>query len=218
MIDLNQIQILRNNCVYRVGDVVCRGGIRWKEDRRTILTDPKYKHTILYDYLKHKTKENDIKILKSVVWKHIATKNYPKAEPGELVIHIRLGDFMSTAHPREQKRRKRAQKMYNSFLYKLPDSFKLATIVTAMHFGANEKNKLYFYDDVAKDRSFGLFRHIEKQLRQRMEVKLKSSANVDEDFAYMVSSRHFVKGQTRFSELIAKCLKAPSKTYDLEVV
>ena len=46
--------------VYRVNELVFYRGIRWQQDRETILAAPKYRETILYCYLNQKRYERNL--------------------------------------------------------------------------------------------------------------------------------------------------------------
>ncbi|MCW5213712.1 hypothetical protein VU04_12525, partial [Desulfobulbus sp. TB] len=125
---MDNIKILKTNQVYRVSDLVFCRGIRWKQDRETILSDPQYRETILHDYLTQKRYERDLEIFKRVVREHQA--KYEKPFTDCLVIHLRLGDVMDDTNGRPLY--EKSQKIYSKLhLTGLPD-LKRATIVTAL--------------------------------------------------------------------------------------
>ena len=89
---MKDIKILRTNSIYRVTDIIFRKGIRWEQDRKSILTEPLYKNTILYDYLSQMNHEEDLETFKRVVIHH--QQKYELPSPNTLVVHLRLGDIM----------------------------------------------------------------------------------------------------------------------------
>ncbi|MDJ0580604.1 hypothetical protein [Crocosphaera sp.] len=200
---IDSIKILRMNQVYRVTDLVFCRGIRWQEDRETILCDPRYRETILYSYLTQKRYEKDLETFERVVRDH--RLKYEKPSPDSLVIHLRLGDVMDDINGRPLYGKSR--KIYHDLdLIGLP-SLKHTTIVTALHFGANPMNNKYFYSDIAKERSFEIFQLLSDTLKvQGLEVACKSTENIDEDLCFMSGSKYFVKGLSRFSDLVATCM------------
>lgn len=191
-------------------------GGRWEEDRQVILTKPEYQGTILYDYLLNHKKEPDFDALKAAI-KHYVHRN-PHEEPthDELVVHLRLGDIMDI-----DRRRRRAIKSYVNQniadrINPKGQGITKVTIVTALHYGSNEKDGKNFYSEKSRDDSLNLIRHVENQFREKgLPVKLKSSDNFDEDLAYMAASNHFVRSRTQLMEIIVPLLKDGARVYDI---
>jgi hypothetical protein len=200
---MDAIKILKTNQVYRVSDLVLCRGIRWKQDRETILSDPQYIETILYDYLTQKRYERDLEVFKRVVRDHQA--KYEKPSINSLVIHLRLGDVMDDINGRPLYEKSR--EIYKDLqLIGLP-KLKCVTIVTALHFGANPLNNKYFYSDIAKERSFEILQLLSENLKIKgWNVSYKSTENVDEDLCFMSGSNYFWKGLSSLSDLIANCM------------
>lgn len=213
---MDNIKILKNNTVYRVTDIVFRKGIRWQQDRERILTDKKYRNTILYDYLTKKKCENDLKTFKNVVKKH--QKRYEVPEYTSLVIHLRLGDVMDESVNRDWRNYEKYKRVYgNLLLHPLLQSLSKAVIVTSLHFGANSINNKFFYSLQAKERSFEVLELLSSSLNgQGLKVSYKSSVNVDEDLCFMAGSRYFVKSFSGISELIVNCLSYGSYIWSLD--
>jgi hypothetical protein len=200
---IDNIKILKTNQVYRVTDLVFQKGIRWQQDRETILSDRKYSETILYYYLTQKRYERDLETFKRVVRDH--QSKYEKPSPDSLVIHLRLGDVMDdiNGRPLYEKSRQICKDLHFIDLPRL----KHATIVTALHFGANTLNNKYFYSDVAKERSFEILQLFSDKLKIKgLNVSYKSTENIDEDLCFMSGSKYFVRGLSGFSDLIANCM------------
>ncbi|NEQ49253.1 MAG: hypothetical protein F6K11_03845 [Leptolyngbya sp. SIO3F4] len=200
---MENIKILKANQVYRVSDLVFCKGIRWQQDRKTILSDPQYRETILYSYLTQKRYEKDFKIFKRVVRAH-QTK-YAKPSSNSLVIHLRLGDVMDDMNGKSLYEKSR--EIYkNLHLIGLP-KVKHATIVTALHFGANSLNGKYFYSDIAKEKSFEILQLLSDKLKiDGLDISYKSTENIDEDLCFMSGSTYFLKGLSGFSDLVSSCM------------
>jgi hypothetical protein len=209
-----QVKTLKENRVYRVSDLFFREGMRWQRDRETILTNPEYRNTILYDYLRTKEGEEDFHALRRVVREHTSRKQYKIPDEDDLVVHMRLGDVMKVPQ-RFNKAIARYSKLYNKTDLE-PHSFSKTVVVTALHFGANELNGKYFYSDLAKEKSFEVLRAFERRTNEfGLTLSVVSNENVDSDICFMASSRFFVKGLSGFSEIVARCLPAEARIFEL---
>jgi len=201
---IKQVKILRNNSVYRISDLVFRRGVRWERDRETILTQDKYRNSILYNYLCNMRTENDFRALKQSADKFV--ENSRVTVPGErdLVVHMRLGDIADIAH-RYQKARKVYRDLYGKVRINL-DDFDRVIVVTALHFGANNLVNKFHYSEKAENKSLNMLRtFLLYNISIGKEVSVLSNENPDLDFAFMVQSKLFVKGQTGMSDLVAQC-------------
>ena len=215
-LDLNKVKILKHNSVYRVSDLVNRTGPRWPGDRKTILNDPLYKNTILYDYLSQTLhlprRGRDLGLFKKILLDHTEKHQYTTADPNNLIVHMRLGDVMTMGYI---NRRNACRGAYRNFYnrFKLDKySFSKITVVTALHFGASKLHNRYFYSDEARDISFKVLKDFEKQSNDvGLEVDIFSSENVDADLAYMASSKFFICGSSKLSAIIQNCLSKDSK-------
>jgi hypothetical protein len=236
------IVILKSNPVYRLSDVFFRKGIRWEQDRNTILTDDKYKDSILRDYLLHKKSENDFVSLRRIIQEHTQKYNYAIPGAHDLVVHIRTGDVFGTFNSAVKKKwsysnikgvlarrilgpNKKPQgrvygtDAYDDFFEKVDvDSLDVSKIiiVSAMHFGANDITGQFFYEKKAVDRSLELLNNFKKKCDERsIEVALYSSEDTDKDLAFMCHSRHFVKGHSNMGDIIEKCLVHDANVFEV---
>ena len=201
-----ELAILKENKVYRVADLFFGRGNRWRRDRQTLKADPQYRDTILYDYLTSKTKERDYDCFKSVVDNHIKIKKYEIPQKDELVIHIRLGDVTVLRRPQWQSPLRRYSNIYQRINVDFKKISKI-TVVTALHFGANEKGNQYFYSQEAKEKSIGILKHIESHTNDLgYSLNLFSNENIDTDICYTSKASWFVRGAGGFSQLMASCL------------
>jgi hypothetical protein len=212
------VKELTHNTTYRISDLVYRLGVRWEQDRQTILSDQRFRGTILHRYLTEMKHEEDFTTLRIATQRRSAALSIDQARDDELVVHLRLGDVMETAkHLRTPRLRKMAI-IYDEFAGRLNldmTSIRRATIVTALHFGANDQRGRFFASDTARRNSLSFLNHVAGQfIDQGLAVRLRSSDNIDADFCFMASSRHFLLGQSGMSDLIAHCLDPGARTYD----
>lgn len=215
-VDLQNISILKENKVYRIGDVFTGAGIRFERDRKSILTNPQYNNTILFNYLQNKQKYRDILTMRKIIDRHIDLYNYPTPEENELVIHLRLGDILQ-----HKKNINYSHETYDRLNKKINfKDFSKISIVTALHFGGfddHPKGPKYMFSEKAKENSFTFFRYVESQINESgHSVKLISSDNIDQDFCYMAKSQWFVKSKRGFSNLISKLLPDSAKFFCLK--
>ena len=207
----DDVALLKKNSVYRVADVVYRRGKRWREDTKTIIKNPAFKNTILFDYLTEKRHERDFKTFGKIVHRHSEKNQYRLADPTHLVVHMRLGDVMTMYRQRD------CRTIYSNF-YKRVNITDLpisnVTLVTAFHFGHNDIHKKYFYNTTAIKKSWNIVKDFERQTHDAgLKLELFSNENVDEDICFMASSRFFVKGSTALSTIIASCLGKDSQVW-----
>jgi len=211
--NFDSIKILKNNSVYRFSDLFYKKGIRWKEDRNIILSDNQYDNSILKIYLQTYKEENDIQLLNEIVRKKSADDKLKTPQKDELVIHLRLGDVMDNYSNDSGFRHFNNNIAHYYNIYKLlkpsspEQSIKKITVVTAMHFGANDKNGLYFFSENARLKSIEIADMVTKLLKQcyNVEPTILSNEDFDLDFNYMVHANRFIKGLSQVSDLIQKC-------------
>ena len=93
-----KIKILKENKVYRFTDIILQRGIRWKEDRATILNDRKYSKTILYRYLSNlerplEVEQPDMRYLHECIIDYSLRNKLKRPKKGFLTLPLRLGDI-----------------------------------------------------------------------------------------------------------------------------
>jgi len=214
-----QLKVLKENKHYRFSDLFHRWGVRWNFDRNYILRKDEYKNSILRKYLEQKTKEIDYKTLNKIVKEYSCKKNLKLPKASELVIHLRCGDYF------DKKEGNCWQKALNqeNVLYKLLDQnfpqfqnngIEKITIVTALHFGANELNNRYFYSDEIYNENLKFLKNVESKINSLgYELNLVSNNDFDLDFCYMANSNYFIKSTSNVSDIIEKCLRENTIVY-----
>ena len=84
--------------------------------------------------------------------------------------------------------------------------------MTALHFGANEVNNLFFYNKRDHDRSLDLLESIKNQIEKLgLGLNIYSNEDIDADLSYMCHSKMFVPSLATMMKIInpvrAKILK-----------
>ena len=195
-----EVALLRENKIYRFADVFLGIGSRWEMDRESILSDERFRNTILYDYLMHKTQEKDFETLKEIINTHAASKKYTTPDPDELVIHLRLGDCVAAPiykggvqHQPGGGSIDHDGNAYKQLYETLPldaADFSKITFVTALHFGENNIN------DFSGERKAWLMERGDKKgelfvQSQFTEGKRKKSYEILEDLERQTNSIGF---------------------------
>lgn len=212
----SQVKVLKENKFYRFGDLIYRdGGGRWESDREVVKNNEEFKDTILCEYLTqvNNDSEPDFELLKKIVQEHTLKNKYEIPVDNELVIHLRLGDIFQKSKY-EKLRVKRLKKSVDRLFEKdnvlnsNPDTLNKITIVTALHYGANEANGKHFFNKLSYNQNLSFLKNFEERINKRgFELNLVSNESTDLDLCYMANSKYFVKGCSNFSHIIEKCMK-----------
>lgn len=218
-IDFNrQLVVLKSNRVYRVGDLFLRAGERWRQDRDTILTDSKYKDTILYHYLTHKNKERDYAAFREAVIYHGTKKEFQSPIANELVIHLRTGDSMDLTLPYNISNRipdlERKINKIKHITNIVKDITKIS-IVTALHFGDDDIHDSNHYNENIHNSNIKYLQGLERDVNNLgYELNLVSNSDIDQDIFYMMKSKHFLKSISNLSDIIARCTSQDTNVYE----
>lgn len=243
----NQVCLLDNNIHYRISDVFYMKGTLSKENNikdsiTHILSNPEeYSDTIIYQYLKLKTKDSDLKAFAFVVQNVLKSKSVSAPQANELSIHMRLGDIMAShdkvdidssksIEPQisrwvgyNTRRKNRNFRYYNKFYerYNIPEHIDTINVITALSFSGHEKSGLCKYDEEAKSNSFKILESFENQTSQAgYKFKITSHNDPDLDFCLMCLSENFVLSPSGFSELadlVRKSLFAEDKLFTIGI-
>jgi hypothetical protein len=214
----SELKVLKENQFYRFSDLFFKTGIRWKSDRDVILEKDEYKHTILRKYLEQKNSCQDFITLKKITREYSQAHNPKLPVSSELVIHLRCGDIFDDTTP-DFKRVSSQNTLIDNMLNRdrnhiFNNEINKVSIVTALHFGANELNKKYFYSDKIYNENIIFLKGFENKINDLgYELNLVSNNDFDLDFCYMVNSKHFVKSISRNSNIVKRCSDKKSKIY-----
>ena len=212
----SQLKVLKENKFYRFSDLFSRKGMRWESDRKTILQNVEFEDTILRKYLEQKKHEEDYVTLKKIVADHTKLNNYKIPTEKELVIHLRLGDTFTKEFFEFWKENiiKKSNSIFKKDSIIYSDQIDKVTIVTALHFGANELIQSFFYTDESYAKNIDFLKSFEQKVNDcGFELNLISNENVDVDLGYMAKSNHFVKSVGGFANLVEVCLDEGACVY-----
>ena len=218
------VKVLKCNKHYRFSNLFFRYGIRWEHDRDVILNDVKFENSILRKYLEQKTKEEDYSTLKNIINNFISKNNIKLPKPSELVIHLRCGDiFDPILRLQEDPEYVRAILQVNLIenLFKnkneiFTNEIDSVTMVTALHFGANELNGKYFYSEAAYGNSMKVLEYFQEKINQiGYKLNIISNENFDLDLCYMSRSNYFYKGASMICHIVENCLSDSAKIYTI---
>ena len=222
---IKKVKVLKSNPNYRIGDVILRQGYRWIDDSESILINPKFKGSILYEYLNSLDDPffdpyydasctiprgiSNIDRLKSIcLKKNIETNN------DYLYIHIRCGDIVQL-----ETHIKKDFFLYNIDLLedkinKILDSkyIKKVFFVTAMHFGDFKEKNLWRYSEQSVNENISLlnilFGRISKIIESDVLLKKSDSLqNIDHHFCSLVSAENVILDKGGFSEVVSMLRK-----------
>lgn len=185
------IKILKSNPDYRLGDILLKRGYKWQDSMEKVLSNEKYRNTILYKHLKGE----DLKDL-------ISKSNYPKPEPDELVIHVRAGDVV--VHDWFLK------KDYKSIISK----FDKVTFVICYQYGDYVERGLWLYTDDKQQKNEEMFYEMLRDVVGTFpykKFKIVSNEDADKDLVYMASSLNFIKDEGGFSDIIHYIVQTTKK-------
>lgn len=214
----NDVRVLKENKHYRFSDLFFKKGIRWENDRNTILNDIKFKDSILRQYLEQKTKEQDYETLKEIIKDYISKNNLKCPSESELVIHLRCGDIFEKIDKADARRVKKQYILIDNLFKKQKKIFtnkiNKVSVVTAMHFGANELNQKYFYSKEVYNENIKFLEFFEGVINNiGYELNIISNNDFDQDLCYMAGSNFFLKGISNVTDIVERCLVKNAKVY-----
>ena len=211
---LDKILIIQQDN-YSVCDIVFKKAKRWEYNGNKILTEEKYNGSILKSYLEINGlySEVNLKKLLDITQEYNKNNNFPIPSDNELVLHLRLGDFVEYTGILTKPYIKLIRQYINN------KNINKITIVTAFSYGTWTKETLHL-----KPNDISLFkctqetqkiniRKMKKLIKRiknnfsNIEVDIMSNLDIDKDFCYCVNSKHFIKDVGGFSDLMMKLNK-----------
>lgn len=204
------LSILKDNKVYRVGDLFNETGIRFEKDMQTILSEPEYQNTILYRYLTCKKNVRDFASMKQAIVEFALQNSTKTPGENELVIHMRTGDIFEKIDAFDTNKVDVTLDFYNDFFSKYQFDLEMIdkiTVVTALHFGSNELNGKYYYKEETVMKNIEFLKTFEQQVNdQGYDLNIVSNTSTDNDMCYMCNSKHYVPSLSPFSLLMSECM------------
>ena len=210
---ISQVQILKENSDYRCADIVYHKGYWWKHSKNKILNDAKYKNTIFRNFLSNNNgKDSNLKFLLNCITKYCFDNNLPIPHDDELVIHLRMGDYLF--HPSFLR------KNYIDLIKNIKENNNISkiTIVTCFQYcSRSEEDKQvnknapkhtyqwYYTDEKQEKNEKSLFKLLSNlQNHFNLPINIYSNKNIDLDLCYCVFSKHFIKDNSGFSDLLER--------------
>lgn len=204
-----KIRILKQNRHYRLGDLFFAHGMRWEYDRNVILTDTKYKHSIMYQYLSTLNNTES----KNQEWSSLIKilKNKSQIPKNEFSVHIRCGDIATDNKHHKPCFIFNPDALVDKIAKKLDKTTSTISIVTAMHYGANNllDNK-YTYTQHNYDVNRTLISNILMTIRNKFKLPIVISQYpsidikfIDEQFLELIFSDKCVLDHGGFGKLVS---------------
>lgn len=197
---------------YRFSDIINKSGERWKWSGNMIIKKEKYNNTILKNYLLKNglLAEVNSQILLDIIIKFLTEKNINLPKSNEIVLHLRLGDFVINNNILKKNHIGEIRNIIN----KNPNIKKI-TIVTAFSYGTWTKESLHLRkkanlwectDDTQKKNKIELRKLLLKITRNfpNLELNIHSRSDPDIDICYCVFAKHFINDVGGFSSLLKK--------------
>lgn len=232
MINLEDIRLFKKNSVYRIGDLLLHSGARWHIDRQEVISNQKYKNTLLHKYFHHfkvdehmwnldmlshsfqaanelstYDKKNTFSDFKFITDQHQI--NTPKSD---LLIHIRSGDIVS---PKCKPYRKfchlfNVDKLIDSISKKIHSGIDRIVIISAMHYGADSlRIGRYFWTQEKHDANLKLLNELFEKISEIFRIPIAIDSEncsdlefIDNQFLKLIYSDNVILDYGGFSEII----------------
>lgn len=210
-----RIELLMNDnewMGYRLADLV-KGFIYYQERNNYNNFSNKFPNSIGAEYisktkqLSDNKKHNNLKILDKICQTKIKKMGLQLPQEDELVVHIRLGDVLEDY--------KDGKFIFSNTNFEIqPEQYKKLFLKENETFSDKIKNIyiLYGIHEIWGNRLKNINLKYLEEIRKILvgsgfNVIDKNSTNPDNDFLFMISSKHFVEGKGGFSKLISKLVK-----------
>jgi len=200
---INKIKVIKSNRDYRIADVINKGGFKWEHSRSELLTNNTYTDTILYKYLTHSEFNDTVNLvlLKEILINQKNDKGYDIPNDNELVIHLRLGDWIDRPETYLKKN-------YIEFINKYVNTYKninKITFVTCFSYGNFFESGYWIYTEEKHKQNIimvGDLFNIIINVYNNYDINVVSNTDIDKDLVYCVYSKYFIQDVGGFSELI----------------
>lgn len=218
-LELNKLRVLSNNKIYRLGDTIYSRGHRWSQDRLTIIRDPKFKDTILYNYFKQIDIRDDAedsntgvhwgKLIESVQNFYNENQERVKSSDNEFCINIRAGDIVT-----EREHHRQCYMFHHGLLMEeikkiFTNQIEKITMVTALHYGSDEIENRYFFSNKNYNLNLqyisNLIDFLQNELKLPINVFHSESENlkfIDEQFVKLIYSKFCIFDHGGFGQLV----------------
>ena len=230
-VNLEDIRIFKTNSVYRIGDVLLHSGARWHIDRQEVISNQKYKNTLLHKYFHHfevdkhtwhldmsnhsfqeaeKLSTYDRKNT-FLDFKFITNQHRINTPKSDLLIHIRSGDIVSpNCISYTECYLLNLNKLIETITEKMHPGIKRITIISAMHYGADSKLiKRYFWTQEKHDTNLKLFNELFRKISDMFDVpvvidseKCSDLEFVDNQLLKLIYADNVILDASGFSKVV----------------
>jgi len=216
---INKFVTLKTNSHYRVSDIVCHGGARWKYDWDKIENNPDYVDTILGKYINSHTKSekvdrnNPIELI-PIIKEHGEYHQYSKPDKNELVVHLRLGD---QAYHKSFFSDNYCKNIISDIIKLISENKNInkITFVGAFAYQVWTEESLskkpshintWEYTDEIQQKNIDRLTYFFEQLidKVNLPIKIYSNTNIDKDIFYCAYAHYIIPGQSGFSNMLAR--------------
>ena len=215
----DQLEVMKSNRHYRLGDLIFCKGKRWEYDRDQILNNSEFQDTFLRRYLQSKnpSKKIDENCLKKCA--HLFREKVQTTDH-TLYINFRLGDVVLD-HLGNIGGEKCYGRLLDLFLYnpgKLYSNIKQILsnqkinnikIVSALHFGDNDQHGWWQFSEDAVAENKILFDNTCKNIQDLFDLpisieasEVKNISHIDKDFAILFSAQHVLLDSGGFGDCV----------------
>jgi hypothetical protein len=211
-LSVQQIQTIKSQRDYRIGDIIYHWGYKWRESRDNILSSSAYDGTILKEYLMAVPDQDcfDGHLFGQVIGRHAKAQGIPE-RANVIGVHIRAGDVIAIPH-------RFLSVNYSSLLRKILSKnscFDSINFVVCLAYGNYYERGLWEYD-ARKQRANQLcleilFDELESAFGGQYDLELTSSSNTDIDLIHLYGSGYFVADRGGFSRVISEARHAHGK-------
>jgi len=232
-VNLEDLRVFKTNSVYRIGDLLLHSGARWHIDRQEIISDQKYKDTLLHKYYHHfKVDEHmwDLEMRKFRFqqarslckypikntfsdFKFITNQHRLAVPRSDLLVHIRSGDIVSpNCTSYTECYLLNLDKLIESITEKMHSGIKRIVIISAMHYGADTiRCKRYYWTREKHDTNLKLFDELFEKISNTFDVPIVIDSEkcsdlefIDNQLLKLVYADNVILDASGFSTVIEK--------------
>jgi hypothetical protein len=211
-ISVDQIQTIKSQRDYRVGDVIYHWGYKWRESMDGILSNPTYDGTILKEYLQVNPDHDrfDPHLFGQIISRHAEAHGILERS-NVIGVHIRAGDVITVPH---RFLSIDYVSVFRSILLQNP-GLDCINLVVCLAYGNYYERGLWEYEDRKQQANQlcleFLFNELESRFQGLIDFELTSSSNSDIDLINLYTSGFFVADRGGFSRVINEARRAHGK-------
>ena len=228
---IKNIRTLKENSVYRIGDLLLHRGARWHIDRQEVISNQKYKNTLLYKYFHHfKVDEHmwnldmlnhDFQEARKLStydkkntysdFKFITNQNRINTPQSDLLIHIRSGDIVSPKCTAYKKcHLHNLSKLIDLISKKIHSGIERIVIISAMHYGSDSlRIKRYFWTQKKHEDNLKLLNELFEKISHTFGIPVVINSEncsdlefIDNQFLKLIYADNVILDHGGFSKII----------------